>query len=206
MTQTNKKTKVIGITGPSGAGKSLFRSFLEEKGLVCIDADEVYHDLLIPPSACLDSLREAFGDAIFVKDGALDRKALGEIVFHDPTKLTLLNQTVLPHVLDRISTMIEQNASNGVSHVFLDAPTLIESGFHRECDAVISVLSSPELRLSRIMTRDEISEEKASLRIAAQKDDNFYRAHSDLVLFNDGDTESLIRHATEFLATLDIHL
>lgn len=202
MTQTNKKTKVIGITGPSGAGKSLFRSFLEEKGLVCIDADEVYHDLLIPPSACLDSLREAFGDAIFVKDGALDRKALGEIVFHDPTKLTLLNQTVLPHVLDRISTMIEQNASNGVSHVFLDAPTLIESGFHRECDAVISVLANETVRSERIALRDHLTADQANTRIRAQREDSFYITHSDHVLYNNADQAAFLLTAEELLKRL----
>ncbi|MBQ2999775.1 MAG: dephospho-CoA kinase [Clostridia bacterium] len=197
--------RIIGVTGPTGAGKSFLCKALSER-IPMIDADEVYHSLLIPPSECLDALRKTFGNDVFLPNGALDRTVLSEIVFSDKEKLTLLNGTVLHFVLNRIREMIADLEHSGNTCVLVDAPTLIESGFHIECDAVISVLSSPELRLSRIMTRDEISEEKASLRIAAQKDDDFYRAHSDLVLFNDGDTESLIRHATEFLATLDIHL
>lgn len=197
--------RILGVTGPTGAGKSFLCKALS-KHIPMIDADEVYHSLLIPPSECLDALRKTFGNDVFLPNGALDRTALSKIVFSDKEKLALLNGTVLHFVLNRIREIISDLEHGGNTCVLVDAPTLIESGFHIECDAVISVLSSPELRLSRIMTRDEISEEKASLRIAAQKDDNFYRAHSDLVLFNDGDTESLIRHATEFLATLDIHL
>ena len=197
--------RILGVTGPTGAGKSFLCKALSER-IPMIDADDVYHSLLIPPSECLDALRQAFGNNVFLSNGALDRTALSEIVFSDEVKLALLNRTVLTFVLKKIRAMIADLERAGNTCVLVDAPTLIESGFHHECDIVISVLSSPSLRLSRIMTRDQISEEKASLRIAAQKDDDFYREHSNLVLINDGDTESLIRRATEFLATLGVHL
>lgn len=197
--------KILGVTGPTGAGKSFLCKALSKR-IPMIDADEVYHSLLIPPSECLDALRQAFGDNVFLPNGALDRTALSEIVFSDKAKLALLNRTVLTFVLKKIREMIVDLERDGNTCVLVDAPTLIESGFHLECDAVISVLSSPSLRLSRIMTRDDISEEKASLRIAAQKDDNFYREHSNLVLINDGDTDSLIRQATKFLTELGIEL
>ncbi|MBO5939369.1 MAG: dephospho-CoA kinase [Clostridia bacterium] len=197
--------KIIGVTGPTGAGKSLLCKELSKK-IPVIDADEVYHSLLIPPSDCLVAIRQAFGDHVFTLDGTLDRAALSAIVFADEKKLALLNRTVLEFVLKKIRTMIDTLKSDGASAVLLDAPTLIESGFHRECDAVISVLASPELRLSRIITRDDLSEEKASSRISAQKDDDFYRQHSDLVLINDGSIAPLVLRCTEFLSTLGVAL
>ena len=197
--------KILGVTGPTGAGKSFLCKALSKR-IPMIDADEVYHSLLIPPSECLDALRQAFGDNVFLPNGALDRTALSEIVFSDEAKLALLNRTVLTFVLKKIREIIADLERDGNTCVLVDAPTLIESGFHLECDAVISVLSSPSLRLSRIMTRDDISKEKASLRIAAQKDDDFYREHSNLVLINDGDTDSLIRQATKFLTALGIEI
>ncbi len=100
--------------------------------------------------------------------------------------------------------MIAELSEKGVPCVLVDAPTLIESGFHRECDAVISVLASPELRLSRIISRDSLSEAKASARVSAQKDDDFYRSHSDLVLINNGSMASLTHRTTEFLSTLGV--
>ena len=190
--------KVIGITGPTGAGKSLLCGKLSEKFSV-IDADEVYHSLLCPPSDCLDALRRSFGDGVFLSDGSLDRTALSSIVFSDEEKLSLLNRTVLDFVLKNIRAMLAELKASGTECVLVDAPTLIESGFHKECDFTISVLASPELRLSRIITRDHLSEEKAALRISAQKDDDFYRTHSDLVLINDGDINALTERALEFL-------
>lgn len=182
--------RIIGVTGPTGSGKSYLCSALSDRGIPCIDADEVYHSLLIPPSACLDALREAFGDGVFAPDGSLDRTALGSIVFASPEKLELLNRTVLGHVLDRTRDMLAELEQKGHGVAVVDAPTLIESGFHRECDTVISVIAPPEVRLKRIITRDAITKEAALRRISAQKSDSFYAEASDTVLINDGDRKA----------------
>ena len=191
--------RIIGITGPSGAGKSVISALLDKYSIPTIDADAVYHSLLIPPSPCLDALKNAFGDRIFNSDGSLDRTALGAIVFSDEQKLSLLNSTVLSFVLDRIRLMISELSAQGHTAVAVDAPTLIESGFDRECDEVISVLASSNVRLERIMARDSISKEKAMLRINAQKDDGFYISHSDSVLYNDGCMEQIANELHKLL-------
>ena len=175
---------IIGITGPTGAGKSLFSHYLRARGITVIDADEVYHSLLIPPSDCLDALRRAFGNNVFSANGTLDRPALSKIVFGDPQKLTLLNQTVLGFVLERIRQQIRHLEQDGKTVVAVDAPTLIESGFHLECNRVISVLADPEIRTERILLRDKITREAAQARIRAQKSDDFYQAHSHFILTN----------------------
>lgn len=194
--------KRIGITGPTGAGKSLLSEDLARQGIPVIDADALYHSLLIPPSACLDALRRAFGDGIFGADGTPDRAALSDIVFHDEEKLALLNQTVLGFVLDRIRAQLAQWEQQGCAAAVIDGPTLIESGFHKECDIVISVLSSPALRMRRIMERDGITEARAAARIHAQQPDAFYRRHSDHVLENNGNRQELLRQANVLLAPL----
>ena len=187
--------KIIGVTGPSGAGKSLFGECAMSFGIEVIDADKVYHSLLVPPSECLDELRKAFGDGIFTPSGELSREALGKIVFSDPEKLSLLNGTVLKVVLEKIRGMISQLQRNGASCVIVDGPTLIESGFHKECDAVISVLASKETRLNRIIARDNISRERAEARIKAQNPDSFYVDASNHIINNDGDREDFFRKA-----------
>ena len=183
--------RIIGVTGPSGAGKGALCEMFKKRGIVCIDADAVYHSLLVPPSECLDALKSAFGESVFSPDGSLDRAALGRIVFAESDKLELLNSTVLSFVLAKFRIMIAELDSQGESAVVIDAPTLIESGFDKECDAVISVLASPDVRVGRIMKRDSISEEKAWLRIKAQKSDEFYISHSDEILYNDGSLDDL---------------
>ena len=190
--------KIIGITGPTGAGKSLLGEYLAEQGIPVIDADQVYHALLIPPSACLDALRRVFGAEIFHPGGELNRPALAEIVFHDEEKLALLNRTVLDMVLDKIRRQIRRIAKAGGTVVAVDAPTLIESGFDRECTTVVSVLSPSELRIERIMLRDSLNAERARTRVLAQRDDYFYREHSDFILTNTGNREEFFKKAEEW--------
>lgn len=192
--------KIIGITGPTGAGKSVLHNYFENKGIPCIDADSVYHQMLIPPSDCLDAIRYEFGDRVFAPDGSLDRAHLGAIVFASPEKLEILNRTVLGKVLCKIRSLISDYGQNGFNSVVVDAPTLIESGFNKECSAVISILAPAEMRIQRIMQRDSLTREKAELRIKAQKSDDFYRAHSDIVILNDEGQEQLESKMSEALA------
>ena len=191
--------KIIGITGPSGSGKSMLASALRERGISVIDADELYHSLLVPPSRCLELLREAFGDEIFNDDGTLDRPALARIVFSDEQKLELLNSTVLSVVIDESKKIFAEFCERGEQIAAIDAPTLIESGFHKECDIVVSVISDADVRADRISERDHIGHDDALRRIRAQKDDEFYKSHSDIVIFNDGDIEDLTKAAEQIL-------
>ena len=137
-------------------------------------------------------------------DGTLDRARLGEIVFSSEEKLELLNKTVLSRVIARIKQMIFEYEKSGYRAVAVDAPTLIESGFDKECDTVISVLSPKEQRTERIMKRDSIDAERAVLRVNAQKDDSFYTESSHFVLHNDGERDSFEKAAAELLSSLDL--
>ena len=193
---------VYGITGPSGSGKSILSQYMTKSGVAHIDADRVYHELLVPPSRVLDALRAAFGGEIISADGTLDRKALSSIVFNDKAKLALLNKTVLDFVLEEIRCMIKALDADGVKAVAIDAPTLIESGFHKECDTVISVLSPKEMRIERIMARDGLSREKATERTNAQKPDEFYEEYSDIILINDGDVDAFFGRISTALPEL----
>ena len=187
--------RIIGVTGPSGAGKSLLSEAFAKRNIPVIDADALYHSLLVPPSECLDAIKAEFGESIISPDGTLDRAALGAIVFSSEEKLALLNETVLSRVLVRIRELIATYGEQGAIAVAVDAPTLIESGFDLECDFVISVLAPKSDRIKRIMARDSISREKAELRINAQKDDGFYISASSEVLINDGSQEQLLSAA-----------
>lgn len=193
--------KIIGITGPSGAGKSLLCRSIAGADIPCIDADSVYHSLLIPPSECLSDIEKAFGKDVIAPDGSLDRARLGQIVFRDEEKLDLLNKTVHGYVTARISQMIGQFDEKGYAVVALDAPTLIESGFNRECDFVVSVLAPVSARIERIMERDSISREKAEMRTRAQKSDEFYIGHSDTVIYNDASAQVFAQRISELLSS-----
>ena len=181
--------KIIGVTGPTGSGKTLLTEYFASLDITTINADELYHSMLIPPSACLDAIREKFGDSVFSESGELSREKLGKIVFNDKEKLDLLNATVLGIVLDEIRRQIAILKRTGNDFLIIDAPTLIESGFHRECDTVISVIAPKNERIRRISLRDRISVERATEHVRAQKEDSFYTENSHEVIYNDS-TES----------------
>ena len=191
--------KIIGVTGPSGAGKSCISTLFSEKGLPVIDADKVYHSLLKKDSECTKALVGEFGAEILNENGEPDTKKLGAIVFCSDEKLKRLNSLVLGFVIKEINGMISRLDADGHSAVAVDAPTLIESGFSKECDCVISILASAEKRIERICLRDNISREKALMRVNAQKKDDFYISNSDLVITNDGSTNEFFARAKEAL-------
>lgn len=191
--------KIVGITGPSGSGKSLLCKYITEAGIPCINADEVYHSMLTPPSRCLDAIAKEFGGGVILSDGSLDRAALASAVFGDTEKLDLLNKTVLPLVIAEIKELISGLEEASHTAVAVDAPTLVESGFHKECDLVVSVIAPPDKRIERIRARDGISDEKASQRISAQKDDDFYTSASDVTLINDTDGSVFAREASSLI-------
>ncbi len=184
---------VIGLTGPSGSGKGKIAEILSEYNIEHIDADAVYHNILIPPSPCLDELVENFGYGILNAGGQLDRRALSSLVFGEENKekLEKLNRITHKYVCARIRQIIRYFESVDCKACVIDAPLLLESGLERDCDFVISVLADKELRAQRIAKRDSISIEDAILRIGSQKSDSFYIDGSDIVVYNNGDEENL---------------
>ena len=184
---------IIGLTGPSGSGKTTLCDIARDLGIKSIDADKVYHALLIPPSPCLDEIADSFGNGILSDDGALDRAALGSIVFGDDSgeKLSLLNSITHKYVKARFGEIIKTLEANGERAVIVDAPTLFESGFNEECAFTVALLADGELRRERIISRDALTDERADQRLSAQKSDEFFTSRADYTLYNDGDRQTL---------------
>ncbi len=189
--------KFIGLTGPTGAGKGAAAKILSDMGFYHLDCDKIYHELLVPPSPCLDGIRECFGDSVFTEDGQLDRKALADIVFSEAgrrDKLPILNSTTHKYVLDEILSRAEELSKKGHKVFIVDAPTLFESGFDSHCDIVISVLADKESRIERIIDRDMLPDRSlAEARADSQPNDDFYKEKSDYIVYNNGDLSELER-------------
>ena len=182
--------KVIGLTGPSGVGKGWVCKQLEQFNIPAIDTDAVYHSLLLPPSPCLDELVMTFGQQI-LNDGNLDRSALASIVFSDPQKLKCLNSITHKYILARTDVLLDMYRQRGHKAAIVDAPALFESGYDANCDLVITVLADKDLRLKRIIKRDNLSIQSAQSRINAQKSDEFYASRAKYTLINNGDDIAL---------------
>lgn len=194
---------IIGLTGQTGAGKSTVSQILRDQGAAIVDADQVARQVVGCGSGCLAEIALEFGIGVLQADGTLNRRKLGDIVFHDKQKLRRLNQITFPYITREIQETIDRHKREGTQWIILDAPTLFESGSNKMCDKVISVIASPELRRNRIMIRDNITEEQADSRIASQHEDEFYTQRSDYVLENSGDMAALRVQLLELLDKLE---
>lgn len=192
---------IIGITGPSGSGKGEVSKYMLHSGFSVIDADAVYHDLITPPSKCLDELTRTFGRNILTAGGLLNRETLSGIVFQkgNEDKLEALNEITHRHVSDKIKKIICSMKAMGAPVCIIDAPLLIEAGLSSLCDIKISVLADKEIRTSRIMKRDNISSERALMRINSQKPDEFYIENSDFTVYNNGNIAELTKSIKDIL-------
>ena len=192
---------VIGITGPSGAGKGAVSGFLISKNVNVIDADVVYHEVISPPSDCLDELVSHFGRQILDGSGALDRVELAKLVFGEENRerLGLLNKVTHKYVVERIRVLLKELALAGAKACAIDAPLLIEAGLADDCDLTIAVLSNKQTRAERIARRDRIDMSSAMARINSQKPDEYYVQGSDKVLFNNGDLDELYEQLEKVL-------
>lgn len=195
---------VIGLTGPTGAGKGVVSHIFEAHGIPVIDADRVYHELLIPPSECLSELTYTFGREILCEDGTLDRRALGAIVFSDETALARLNAIAHRHVMNVIRARLEGMRKRELRAVVLDAPQLFEAGADKDCNVIVSVLADREVRMERIMKRDGIDRDTACRRIAAQKSDDFFRTHSNYVIENNGSDRQILPAVQKILTEMGV--
>jgi dephospho-CoA kinase len=182
---------IIGLTGGIGAGKSAVAGHLAALGAVVIDADQLARDVVAPGTDGLAAVVDAFGPEVLDGSGALDRRALGGVVFHDPQARKRLEAIIHPRVRARTAEMIEAAPAGAV--IVNDVPLLAEAGLASGHQLVIVVEASPEIRLRRLVDERGLAEDEARSRMAAQATDEQRRAVADVVIVNDGSMDELHR-------------
>lgn len=175
----------IALTGGIACGKSTVAAMLAELGAPVIDADAISRALTAPGGAALPAIREAFGPEVFGESGALDRAALGRRVFADPAALQTLNALTHPLICREMERGRESCRKSGAPVVVLDVPLLFEAGMQDLADVVVCVRVSERTQLSRVQSRDGLSEAEALGRIRSQMPLAQKARLSDVVLDNE---------------------
>ena len=159
----------VGLTGSIGTGKSFVSSVFVELGCHVLDADQTAREVVMPGTAGLKALTEAFGEEILNADGTLDRKELGALIFADQSQRERLNHILHPFIIARQDEILngwEAEDPKGIGIV--DAALMIESGGYKRFDKLIVVHCRPEVQLERLMLRDKLSRDEALRRINSQ--------------------------------------
>ena len=154
---------VIGLTGNSGTGKSSVAKVMEKYGALILDCDKIAHENMAVGGCAYDEIVSAFGKDILNSDKTINRKALGNIVFNDSQKLSILNKITHSKIAQRVKDEI---AKASCKCVVIDAPLLIEGIMNRDGISRQEVLS----RFSK-QTPAEVLEKKADLIIDHSQND-----------------------------------
>jgi dephospho-CoA kinase len=159
----------IGLTGGVATGKSIVGQELSRLGCSVLQADELGHAVLLKGGEAYESVVEAFGREILSPDEEIDRRRLAGIVFHDETKLKLLNSLVHPAVISLEEAWMRQ-VENAHPHALavVEAAILIETGSFRRFDKLILAVCEEEQQIERAMARDGATREEVLARIRRQ--------------------------------------
>ena len=189
---------IIGITGGTGCGKTTLLEVIREKGGLILDCDAIYHRLLQTDPSLLAAIEARFPGT--VENGLLQRKKLGAIVFSDPQALKDLN--AITHNAVRLEVLAQLAPMPKLAAI--DAIALFEGGLAQLCDVTVAVTAPAEDRVQRLMARDNISEDYARSRIAAQHEESWFRERCRCILENNGTQMQFREKCLAFLHSLGI--
>ena len=194
--------RIIGITGGIASGKSIVTEFLRQQGYQVIDADQVVHELQEPGGRLYQALLSAFGSAILREDGRLDRPKLGAMIFGNPQLLEqssqIQNQIIREELAGRRDMLAETE-----DIFFMDLPLLFELQYEDWSDQIWLVDVTEETQLSRLMSRNALSQEEAEKCIAAQLSLREKRKRADVLIDNNGSLEATRQQIRDALQKLE---
>lgn len=194
--------RIIGITGGIASGKSTVTEFLRQQGYQVIDADQLVHELQEPGGRLYQALLSTFGSTILQEDGRLDRPKLGAMIFGNPELLAqssqLQNEIIREELARRRDLLAETE-----DIFFMDLPLLFELGYDNWFDQIWLVDVTEETQLSRLMSRNDLSQEEAEKRIAAQLSLQEKRKRADVLIDNNGSLEETRQQLRDALQKLE---
>ncbi|SFO30387.1 dephospho-CoA kinase [Paenimyroides ummariense] len=173
--------KIIGVTGGIGSGKTTIINYIKEKGFAVYIADDAGKKVMQKPEI-IQQINELFNKEVLLEDGFLDRSKIASLVFTDNDKLQQLNNIVHPAVGLDFEEFKKENSNEKV--IFKETAVLFESGSYKKCDATILITAPLEIRIQRVMQRDNITKEQVESRIKNQLSDDEKAALATYIVEN----------------------
>lgn len=176
--------KIYGLTGKSGAGKTTVANILKEKGFFVIDGDVAARTVTEKGSDVLNTLSEYFGKDIIDLNGNLKRQVLAQKAFSSKENTEALNRITHGAIDTILRSQVKEAEKAGFENCLIDAAALLESPSRVLCEKIIVVTAPFDVRLERIIKRDNITKQDAVLRMNAQKSDEYYFENADIIINN----------------------
>jgi dephospho-CoA kinase len=180
---------LCGLTGGVGMGKSTAAKFLQAHGVKIVDTDQLARELVEPGQPALAQIKHTFGPKVLAPDGALNRDALGDIVFNDATARKKLEDILHPRIRERWLAQVEHWRSENCPLAVVVIPLLFETKAEPHFDKVICVACSKKSRHERLQKR-RWTLEQIEKRIAAQMPIEDKIGRAGFVIWSEGDFEN----------------
>lgn len=193
----------VALTGGIACGKSVVAKVLSAKGAVVYSADEAAHDLMRPGRTAWRKIVARFGRSILRPDRAIDRRALGAIVFADAAARRFLDRTVHPLVLaeqDKAARRLEREGGGPLFVV--EAALTIEAGYGRHFDRIVVVHCGRTEQVRRLRERDGITRAAALRKIGSQMPTRDKLAHADYAVDASGTLAQTVEQTERLHAQL----
>ena len=169
----------VGVTGGIGSGKTSVCKIFEALRIPVYNADQEGRILSDQHLGIVNGLKKLFGEDIYL-DGKLDRRRVGALVFKDKNLLQVLNSIIHPVVAEHFDLWLRKYKD--APYVIKEAAILFESGAYKQVDKIITVVAPSELRIKRVMSRDDLNKSEVVRRIKNQMDDDEKIGRSDFVI------------------------
>lgn len=189
----------VAITGNIAAGKSAVEKFLKSKKICLLDTDKVTHKLQESPEV-IEKITDEFKNFDILEDGKISRPRLAKIVFTDFNAKTALEGILHPLIKDEIRQFFLENVGEKIA--FVSVPLLFETGFDKLFDKILLVYTDDEIRLKRLMKRNNMTKANAKIRLNNQMPQGKKFSRSDYIIKNNGTIEELNNQIQKILDEL----
>ena len=192
MNRTNQKILKVAVTGGAGSGKTTVCNRLKELGVKVISADEMARKAVAPGSTAFKKIVGYFGNKVLLSDGTLNRKILRRMITDDDDARHAMERFIHNEIAKLILQNVVCAEKKGYRMVVIEVPLLFELDMKEKFDRVVVVIADKELRVKRLMERDQTSRDEAMDLINVQMPDKEKVDRADYVVRNEGSMEKLV--------------
>ena len=191
--------KKIALTGNIGSGKSTVARVFEILDIPVYKADDVGHYLLKDKNV-IAKVSAIFGEKV-ISNGSVERKLLAEIVFKDSEAIKKLNAIIHPRVMDNFNAYVKSISK--VKYIIFESAIIFEADLNHLFDESILVYAPDEMKIVRVMKRDNCNRNSVLARLSNQINDDLKREKVNHIILND-DVALVIPQVLELHSTFEL--
>lgn len=195
---------IIGLTGGIATGKSTVAKMFSNADIPVVDTDQISKELLKKDTEAYFEILDMCDESILLTNKDINRKKLARAIFEDDEKRERLNSIVHPKVLNIVLSEIERLSMLGSSIIVIDVPLLFETDFVDLVDKTITVFTEKKKQLERLISRDQIAEKYAILKIKSQMSLEEKVKRSDFVINNSHSILTTKKQFNEIISKLEL--